>query len=142
MLTSALIIVFSLVLLVYWFRYSCLLLLRQQTMQDSTVRNDSRFNFVSVKERLQRGEQLDPLHECLQRDYQILTYLLDHGTSLDAGGLEDRLLVLDYRLMEWWFRITRRMAPRQAREALSEMASILGVLVTKISGPGGLQNQA
>jgi hypothetical protein len=142
MLTSALIIVFSLVLLVYWFRYSCLLLLRQQTMQDSTVRNDSRFNFVSVKEQLQRGEQLDPLHESLQRDYQILIYLLDHGTSLDAGGLEDRLLVLDYRLMEWWFRITRRMAPRQAREALSEMASILGVLVTKISGPGGLQNQA
>jgi hypothetical protein len=142
MLTSALIIGFSLVLLVYWFRYSCLLLLRQQATQDSTVRNDSRFNFVAVQEQLKRGDQLDPLHQSLQRDYQILTYLLDHATSLDVGSVEDRLLVLDYRLMERWFRITRRLAPQQARSALSEMASILGVLVNKLSGPGGLQNEA
>jgi hypothetical protein len=144
MLASILIIGFSVVLLVYWFRYSCLLLLREQVARDASLRvaPDSRFSFGEVQELLRSGEELDPLHKSLQRDYQVLSYLVDHATSLGLGSLEDRLLVFDYKVMDFWYRITKSAAPAQAREALSEMAAILGVLVGKIGGPAGLETHA
>lgn len=144
MLASILIIGFSLVLLVYWFRYSCLLLLRQQAAQNASVRvvPDSRFSFGEVQELLKQGEQLDPLHKSLQRDYEILSYLVDHATSLGLGSLEDRLLVFDYKVMECWYRITKSAAPQQAREALAEMAAIVGVLVGKMGAPMSAESEA
>jgi hypothetical protein len=143
MLASILIIGFSLVLLMYWFRYSCLLLLREQSSQATPLRiADSRFSFGNVQALLKTSEKLDPLHQSLQRDYVVLTYLLDHATSLGLGSLEDRLLVLDYKVMECWYRLTKSAAPRQAREALSEMASILAVLVQKMGNSAGLQSEA
>jgi len=143
MLASILIIGFSLVLLMYWFRYSCLLLLREQSSQATPLRiADSRFSFGNVQALLKTSEALDPLHQSLQRDYVVLTYLLDHATSLGLGSLEDRLLVLDYKVMACWYRLTKSAAPRQAREALSEMASILAVLVQKMGNSAGLQSEA
>jgi hypothetical protein len=44
MIASVLIITFSLVLFVYWFRYSCLLLLRRSA--DQPVAAADRFNYV------------------------------------------------------------------------------------------------
>jgi hypothetical protein len=143
MLASVLIIGFSLVLLVYWFRYSCLLLLREQSSQAAPIHTaDSRFSFGNVQALLKTSEPLDPLHESLQRDYVVLTYLLDHATSLGLGSLEDRLLVWDYKVMDCWYRLTKGTAPRQAREALSEMAGILAVLVQKLGNSAGLQSEA
>jgi hypothetical protein len=143
MLASVLIIGFSLVLLMYWFRYSCLLLLREQSSQAAPLRSaDSRFSFGNVQALLKTSQSLDPLHKSLQRDYVVLTYLLDHATSLGLGSLEDRLLVLDYKVMECRYRLTKGAAPQQAREALSEMASILAVLVQKMGNSAGLQSEA
>ena len=49
----------------------------------------------------------------LNRDYRILTYLLEHAAGRGLNGIEDRMLILDYRVMRWWFRLTRvgRAAP-------------------------------
>jgi len=137
MIASVLIITFSLVLFVYWFRYSCLLLLRRSS--DQQVAAADRFNYVAVQQGLKTGMdlELDPLHRSLDRDYRVLTYLLEHAAGLELEQLEYRLLVLDYRLMQGWYWLTKSAAPRQARRALGEMADVLNVLVGFIGEQGG-----
>jgi hypothetical protein len=144
MLASILIITFSLALLVYWFRYSCILLLRNcsELADSSTAALDTRFRIGEIQERLRNAEALDPLHASLQRDYQVLIYLLEHAAGLELEAFEDRLLVIDYKVMQWWYRLTKTAAPDQAREALKEMASILGILVGKIDQRAGLHTEA
>jgi len=144
MIASFLIIGFSLLLLAYWFRYSCILLLRahaERTVSASAV-PDIRFCFAEVQAQLRTAEVLDPLLLSLQRDHEILIYLLQHAAGLSLESFEDRLLVLDYKVMQWWYRLTRVAAPRQARQALYEMASILNVLAQKMGEQAGVQNEA
>jgi hypothetical protein len=144
MVASFLIIGFSLLLLLYWFRYSCILLLRSRTERTTSASAvpDSRFCFAEVQARLGTAEVLDPLHLSLQRDYEILIYLLQHAAGLNLESFEDRLLVLDYKVMQLWYRLTRIAAPQQARRALYEMASILNVLAQKMGEHAGLQTEA
>jgi hypothetical protein len=144
MLASILIIGFSLVLLVYWFRYSCILVLRNNTVEAAKVPAipDNRFSFSHVQTQLKAGLELDPLHRSLDRDYQLITYLLEHAAGLELDSLEDRLLVVDYKVMQGWYRLTRTAAPRQAREALSEMASVLAVLGQRIGEQAGVRDEA
>jgi hypothetical protein len=144
MLSSILIVAVSLVLLVYWFRYSCLLLLRARAeMLDSAAPlPDPRFAFTTLREPPREAAGLDALEVSLNRDYRILTYLLEHAAGRSLNNIEDRMLVLDYRIMRWWFRLTRVAAPTQAREALSEMAMVLRVLVDKLGPQPDLPSQA
>jgi hypothetical protein len=132
MFASILIIIFSVALLTYWFRYSCLLLLRS-IENDSQRAVDKRFSFEDVRSRLDDQPELDPLHQALSRDYQMLVYLLEHASGLELQSFENRLLVLDYRVMQWQYRLTRTIAPEQARSALKEMASVIGVLAGKLN---------
>lgn len=107
---------------------------------------DSRFSVADVIERLQSAQDeqgaLDPLHRALDRDYQVFAYLVQHAAGLELGSLEDRLLILDYKLMQLWYRVTKTAAPQQARQALTQMASILGVLVSKMGEHAGLRVEA
>ncbi len=141
MIASVLIILFSVSLLIYWFRYSCILLLRSQAevAESEYVLRDDRFGIGDLRARLQTDAQLDPLHASLQRDYEVLTYLVQHAAGLELSSFEDRLLVLDYRVMQWWYRLTKSVAPDQAREALKEMATVMGVLVGKLGQRAGAQ---
>jgi len=138
MIASVLIITFSLLLFVYWFRYSCLLLLRRSAEQPVSA---DRFNFVTVQQGLRAGLELDPLHRSLDRDYRVLTYLLDHAAGLELEQLEYRLLVLDYKLMQSWYRLTKWAAPGQARRALGEMADVLNFLVGRIGEQTGARTE-
>ena len=139
MIASVLIITFSLVLFVYWFRYSCLLLLRQSV--DQPVTAVDRYSYVTVQQGLKAGLELDPLRRSLDRDYRVLTYLLDHAAGLELERLEYRLLVLDYKLMQSWYRLTKWAAPQQARRALGEMAEVVNVLVGRIGEQTGVRNE-
>ncbi|SPE25011.1 conserved hypothetical protein [Candidatus Sulfopaludibacter sp. SbA3] len=140
MLTSVLIIALSLILFVYWFRYSCILLLRGATEQvvHRSTEQDPRFSFSDVQARLRTESILDPLHTSLNRDYQMLTYLLQHAAGLELASFEDRLLVLDYKVMQTYYRVTRTLFPEQSRKALTEMATVLEVLVRKMSQQAGI----
>ena len=140
MLASVLISAVSLVLLGYWFRYSCLLLLRARAAQPPQPPG-SRFSFLDVQARLHTEPNLDPLRRSLERDYRVVTYLLEHTSSLGAQSLEDRLLMLDYRVMQGWYCVTRSVAPEQARRALSEMAEVLVCLAQKMGAQAGFQPQ-
>jgi hypothetical protein len=141
MFASVLIIAFSLVLFVYWFRYSCILLLRSRADQ-SFADTSERFNYANVQQGLRAGMELDPLHRSLENDYRILTYLLEHAANLQLEQLEYRLLVLDYKLMQGWYRVTRSVSPKQARSALTEMADILRVLVGRMGEQAASHNEA
>jgi hypothetical protein len=79
--------------------------------------------------------ELDPLRQSLDRDYRLLTYLLE------LEQLEYRLLVLDYRIMQGWYRLTKWAAPGQARRALGEMADVVNALVGRIGEQTGVRTE-
>lgn len=128
MIASLLIIVCSVVLLVYWFRYSCLLLLRNATAQAESPFADERFSIGMVLERVNTESNLASLERALDRDYQLLSYLLKHAADLELASIENRILILDYKLMRLCFRVTRIVAPAQSRKALVEMATALSAV--------------
>jgi hypothetical protein len=127
MVASILISVVSMVLLCYWFRYSCLLLLRSQVQRPDEVPVEG---------------DLDPVRRAVERDYRLFTYLCRHGAGLAEQSLEERILVLDYKLMRVWYRLTRTLAPVQARNALSEMAAVVAFLGQRIGEQAGVQAEA
>ncbi len=126
-MASILISVVSMVLLCYWFRYSCLLLLRSQVQRPDEVPVEG---------------DLDPVRRAVERDYRLFTYLCRHGAGLAEQSLEERILVLDYKLMRVWYRLTRTLAPVQARNALSEMAAVVAFLGQRIGEQAGVQAEA
>ncbi|HXK04545.1 MAG TPA: hypothetical protein VMS37_19240 [Verrucomicrobiae bacterium] len=143
MIAGILIIAFSAVLFAYWLRYSCLLLLRNATERANLqAADDERFSVGQVMEGLRTGRELDPLEASLQRDYCILSYLLEHTADLEMASVENRLLLIDYKLMRVWSHMTRTLAPRQSRKALEEMASVLSVLIRALSQPSGIRAEA
>jgi hypothetical protein len=134
MLASFLIIAFSVVLFVYWFRATCQLLLRnhaEQPVGASDIANDQ-FSFLQVQQMLKTEPELGSLHSLLNQDFRVLTYVRQHAASLESGSFEDRLLILDYRIMQWYFRLVNVLLPSQARNALSEMATVVGVLAHRM----------
>jgi hypothetical protein len=72
----------------------------------------------------------------------VLTYLIEHAADLELASVENRILLFDYKLMRVWSHLTRTAAPEQSRRALTEMASILGVLVRKMGEQSGMQAEA
>jgi hypothetical protein len=144
MLAGILIIASSLALFVYWFRYCCILILRNRSeaAEASMAALDGRFSFAEVRERLKTELALGPLEACLERDYRVLIYLIEHAAGLELESLEDRVLILDYRVMQCVYRLSRIVAPTRARKALSEMASVLAVLAHRIGEQAGVQAHA
>ena len=143
MLAGILIITFSFGLLIYWFRYACLLIVRN--WQEEAAANpvaDSRFSFPRVRETLASGSDLGPLEVALNRDYRILRYLMEHAAGLEPATLEDRLLVADYRIMQCFYRVTRLAAPESARRALAEMATVLGILAHRLGTHANAEGEA
>jgi len=143
MITSVFIIAISVILFAYWLRYSCVLLLRNAQEHSSTnSQDDERFAISSVLQRLKTESDLAPLEHALERDYHVVTYIIEHATDLELSSIENKLLILDYKLMRIWSRITRTLAPQQSRKALSEMADVLHVLVVQMGDQNNLQAQA
>lgn len=137
MIGSLLISAVSFVLLVYWFRYSCLLLLNANPVsrQACALARANRLGFLEVQQALEAtpaNSALADLHRSLDNDYRILIYLLAHSTGLDLPAVERRLLLLDYKLMGLAYRLARRTSPDFARRALLEMSKVLGFLSQKM----------
>jgi hypothetical protein len=103
---------------------------------------DDRFGVAGVIDRIQTEEKLDLLHQALERDYRVFRYLVRHAAGLELASLEDRLLLVDYKLMQFWYRVTLTAAPQKSRAALTQMATILNVLVRKMGQQAGLSIEA
>ncbi len=146
MIASILILIFSLILFLYWFRYTCLLVLQTETSEKNVrqVVSANQLNFVTVQKTLNQGGEvaLDSLHLALENDYRVLTFLLDHAASLRAGSVEDRMLLLDYKLMQVWYRLRRGSNSPQARQALEEMSRILGYFANSMGQHFAVHSQS
>jgi hypothetical protein len=142
MFASVLIIAFSSALLLYWFRYSCVLLLENGQSEDLTSIDQATFRFGEIQNRLETDPELAPVRAQLQRDYQVLTYIARNASGLNIEGIEERLLLWDYKMMALWYSVTRTAAPEQARQALCEMTSVLSLLAGRMGQRAGVQREA
>jgi hypothetical protein len=132
LLSISVIIFFSVVLFVYWFRYSCLLILQDRSSSSSSVApntSGAKLTFPAVQRKLKDGEPgvalLDQLHHDLSNDYRVLCFLLRCSPDAGVDPIERRMLMLDYWIMQAWYSVARRAAPPQARKALEEMSNIV-----------------
>jgi hypothetical protein len=120
----------SAVLFGYWFRYTSLLILSAKTTRDyaADVATANQLSFLTVQSQLRtQALELDPLQKALDRDYAIVTYLLEHVSNASAveEALEKRMLKIDYRLMRAWYRVSRNFSSEAARNALEEMSQVV-----------------
>lgn len=135
MIASILIILVSSALLVYWFRYTCLLVLKSRTGKDYAAATAAAngLKFYGIQGRAiqdSSNAELPALQKSLERDYRLLTYLIQHTTGLEVGGvtIEQRMLMLDFKVMRLVFGLGRVLGAGCARAALQEMSSILNHL--------------
>ncbi len=132
MIGSILVLTVSLILFLYWFRYTCLLILSTRPARDyaGQVAQANQLSFPAVREELQgevQGAALSSLEASLARDFRLLNYLMRQAAEFPLKGLEleDRILLIDYRIMRAWYCLTRPFAVSRARQALAEMADIV-----------------
>ena len=135
MIASILIILVSAALLAYWFRYTCVLILRTRTGKDRAVEmaTANGLRFHQIQGQLVREApfaDLPALQAALESDYRLLTYLVAHTAGLEVGGLtlEQRMLMLDFKAMRLVCAFSRWVGIDRARAALEEMSSILNYL--------------
>lgn len=133
MIASLFIIGFSLILFLYWFRYTCLLVLSAKPARDYTkqVAAANQLSFVEVEDQIAEvsvTDHLDNLSKSLDRDYRLLTCLMRHAAGFQLGGydLEHRMLMIDFAVMRGWYALAKKFSMPQARSALREMATIVG----------------
>ncbi len=137
MLASILIITISLVLFVYWFRYTCFLILSSDSSRNyaSQIASANHLSFPDTQLALSGSgvdqgistRALDSLHRSLDRDFQLLSYLLTHVATYQTASpfFQNRLLAIDYFLITVWYRVVRGTSDRLARVALLEMSFIV-----------------
>jgi hypothetical protein len=126
LVATILIIVSSALLFVYWFRYTCLLILSAKTSREygSKFARENGLDFLEVQSQLREGTSADfeRLHAALDRDYSLISNLLKRSGDV---GIEKRMLDIDYRLIGTWYRMTRGFSPTAARRALEEMSLVV-----------------
>ena len=132
MIAATLIMVVPTVLLICSFRYACLRILRTQTPRDyaSGLAAANGLRYPDIQGRLLQdasAAELTALQRSLDADYVLLTYLLKYTAGPEDGGItvEQRMLMLDFKVMRLFCALSRRLAVSQARAALAEMSSVL-----------------
>ena len=135
MVTSVVIVILSLGMFVYWFRYSCILILESNWNEEQAqvVAMQNKLSIGSVNESLAQAvtaEELDKVKDLLDRDLKLVVALLSkHPEFQEAGhSLECRMLMLDYKLMNAWYALSRTTAGPRAHNALREMAQVVGYM--------------
>ena len=127
MLASLFIIIVSTGLFVYWFRYTCLLLLAQRSGAEYALKVAStiRLSFPQVEAALLASPRPAGVHQGLENDFRILTDLL--GQVNGSESIERRILAFDYKIMKACYKLTSMNGNiGMAKYALNEMSSILG----------------
>jgi hypothetical protein len=126
-LATATIIVSSILLFCYWFRYVCLLILSAETSHDyaTNIAQTHQLGFREAHRRLNQGAtELDPLKEVLDHDYAVLARLMNHAGNSQVG-IEQRMVAIHYRLMALSYRATNRFSASAARKALEQMSMVV-----------------
>ncbi len=132
MVSELLILIFALTLGAYWFRYNCLAILKTKSSRERAeqVASANQLTFLEVTERLESqpvAADFERLHRLLQHDYMVLTALLRYSSTLPTTGftVDERLLMIDFRLLQGWYAMVHNLASGPARRSLERRARIL-----------------
>src|SRR5947207_3593770 len=95
----------SFALLAYWFRYSCLLILRAGSARNAAaVARTNALRFPEIQKKLAEESAAEPAHldvlrRALDRDYRLLTSLMRYGAKFRTAGqrTEQKMLMLDFQ---------------------------------------------
>jgi hypothetical protein len=135
MVISLVIIILSLAMFVYWFRYSCILILESNWSEEQAqvFASQNGLSFGSIEDSLARADtatSMDRVKDSLDRDLDRVLALLSMCPSVQETGhsLESRLLLADYKFMKAWYALTRSIAGPKAQGALREMALVVSYL--------------
>lgn len=130
---SVFILLMSGAMLVFWLRSASQSVLRQRFEQDfsSEVAEANQLEFLTIRKALASAPQDIGDHRsvltALERDYQALSYLLRNAATVHVGrySRSERLLIIDFRLLSLWVRISRGLGFQGWRSGLLEMTTIL-----------------
>jgi len=129
---STIMIAVSTGLLIYWFRYSCRLILNAKPARDYTeqVAAANELRFLEIQQDLPfvRGRrQLDNLQKSLERDYRVLSFLLRHTAALHAETdfLEQNMLMVHFNLMRAYYALVCAISQSKGRRAIQEMVKVV-----------------
>jgi hypothetical protein len=143
MLPSSIMIAVSVGLLIYWFRYTCSLILRAKPARDYTqaVATANELRFLEIQQDLPFVEgrsQLDHVQKALEHDYRILSFLLRHTESLHAEThfLEHSLLMLHFTLMKGYYALICAVSQSGGKRAIQEMAGVVIHLANRMGERG------
>jgi hypothetical protein len=131
MMANLLIALASVGLFLYWFRYTCRLILTARTSEDysGAVARANELHFAEVQHRLSATarHQMDELLDRLEHDYRLLNYLYTHALDLRGShaAIERRMLMVDFQLMKACYALYRVHSENRARAALWEMSLIV-----------------
>lgn len=129
LIVTLVITVSSVLMLGYWFRYSCLLILSAETTRDyaADIATANQLSFLQVQTELrnQQSTDLNRLQASLDRDLAVVTYLIQNASGQGEWGMEARMLKLNYSLMSTWCSVSQRFSPEAGRRALDEMSMIV-----------------
>ena len=134
---NAILVLSSVVLFCYWFRYCCLLILAAEMPQDfsNEVAEANQLAFPEVRTRLRQPDagELKRLHACLERDFAILARLLERtNTAAFDPSFEDVMLRIHFRSMSTCFRLTSRKLQESSTAALEEMTRVVTHLANQL----------
>lgn len=123
------IIVGSVILFGYWFRYTCLLILSAKTTRDyaGEVAVANHMSFLEVQAALRNSGplELDKLHASLDRDYALVTDLIQNAGGNEEFGVEDRMLKMNYSFARVLYKTAGKLSPDVAKHALDEMSTVI-----------------
>ncbi|QOY86898.1 hypothetical protein [Paludibaculum fermentans] len=145
MVASIIIIAFSVVLFAYWFRYSCILILRTRTSVDyaTHVAKASSLAVLEIQRLLEgSADELDlsAFRSALEEDYLIVNQLLSKAPMVEEhlSSVEQIMLRIDFRMMSIWDSVSRTCLGGPSRVAVAEIASIVGCLANAAGSAGVL----
>lgn len=119
----------------YWFAYTCRLILSTKSPRDHTahVAAANGLTFLDAQHSLTEGSTgtvLATIHQSLEHDYARVRQLLDSGHS--ATIVEQHFMMIDYRIMRVWYQWMHRVSPSHAQNALREMTLIVSCLASML----------
>jgi hypothetical protein len=120
----------SVVLLVYWFRYTSLLILSTKTSHDFSfdIAHAHELQFPEVRASLPSigAARFGALLSGIDHDYRLVSALLRNvETSEKRACLEDIILRVDFIGLKLAYRLSAPFSEQMARRALTEMADVV-----------------
>jgi hypothetical protein len=131
MIATIVILAVSVALFVYWFRYSCLLVLSTKTTLNYSldIAEAHGLSFVAAQESVSVApfETIQGYRRCLEEDYKKVSALVQEteAGADDSYRMECSMLMVNFRCMSLLFDLAGSASERLARAAVREMAQIV-----------------